>query len=202
MEDRVSVSLRYCGIPEVVLGTHLLCRFLPGPESKEAYDKALAFVAGKANHHFLTFVGEPGRGKTHLAIGIGIQWISAGKGAVKYYRVIDALDSMRREYERPPVNDLGTPLKTTLEWCKGVSLLILDDLGVEKQTDWALEKLEDIIDHRYINKLPLVVTTNMKPGQLSGRIAGRLKEGIVVTLGGLDYRTIIAKSREDTDEAE
>lgn len=70
-------------------------------------------------------------------------------------------------------------------------LLILDDLGTEKLTDWAAEKLDTLIDHRYIKGLPLVVTTNVPAAQLSPRIASRLQDrrlGKVVTLSGPDYR--------------
>jgi hypothetical protein len=70
-------------------------------------------------------------------------------------------------------------------------LLILDDLGTEKLTDWAAEKLDTLIDHRYIKGLPLVVTTNVPAAQLSPRIASRLQDrrlGRVVTLSGPDYR--------------
>ena len=39
-------------------------------------------------------------------------------------------------------------------------LLVLDDLGVEKSSDWVQEKLDTIVDYRYFRGLPLVVTTN------------------------------------------
>lgn len=41
------------------------------------------------------------------------------------------------------------------------SLLIIDDLGVERQTDYALEQVYTIIDERYKTNLPLIVTTNL-----------------------------------------
>ena len=76
-------------------------------------------------------------------------------------------------------------------WYLDAPLLILDDLGTEKLTDWAAEKLDTLIDHRYIKGLPLVVTTNVPAAQLSPRIASRLQDrrlGRVVTLSGPDYR--------------
>ena len=56
-----------------------------------------------------------------------------------------------------------------------VDLLVLDDLGAGKATGWAVEKLEIIIDYRYINGLPLVVTANIPIDNFSFRIASRLR---------------------------
>ena len=41
------------------------------------------------------------------------------------------------------------------------SLLIIDDLGIERSTEFALEQVFNVIDSRYRSKLPLIVTTNM-----------------------------------------
>ena len=40
-------------------------------------------------------------------------------------------------------------------------LLIIDDLGVERETDYVMEQVYQIIDQRYKNKQPLIVTTNL-----------------------------------------
>lgn len=42
-----------------------------------------------------------------------------------------------------------------------VKLLIIDDLGTERSTDYALEKVYNVIDGRYRSKMPLILTTNM-----------------------------------------
>lgn len=56
-----------------------------------------------------------------------------------------------------------------------VDLLVIDDLGKEKPTEWVLEKLFLIVNNRYNNYLPIVITTNYNRNQLtylanSGRI--------------------------------
>ncbi|SHI24718.1 DNA replication protein DnaC [Sporobacter termitidis DSM 10068] len=62
---------------------------------------------------------------------------------------------------------------------KEIKLLVLDDLGAEKATDWALEKLFDLIDFRYNELLPIVATTNLTTLEmkdvLGDRIADRLR---------------------------
>lgn len=72
-----------------------------------------------------------------------------------------------------------------------VPVLIIDDLGLEKATDWAAEKLDLIIDHRWLNNMALVVTTNALGKDLSPRIADRLrdtKRGRVVQIAAESYR--------------
>ena len=55
---------------------------------------------------------------------------------------------------------------------KNASLLILDDLGAENSTDWAREKIYEIIDSRYRDKKPIIITTNLKLEQLMEKMAG------------------------------
>jgi DNA replication protein DnaC len=69
--------------------------------------------------------------------------------------------------------------------------LILDDFGTQNATEWAQEKLFQIINYRYINKLPLVVTTNLDLDQIEGRIRSRLEDPELVTkvhIQAPDYR--------------
>ena len=51
-------------------------------------------------------------------------------------------------------------------------LLIIDDLGVENDTTWAKEKLYEIIDFRYRNAKPTIVTTNLTLEQLQEKLTG------------------------------
>ena len=188
-------------IPPKTGETHLLMTFLPGEGTRKAYQATIDFVAvnedgtPKREHHFITLVGEPGLGKTHLALGIGWQWLGQDMGSVRYWQVSELLDSMRAEYNNPPQDSYGIPLPGEFERCKGTSLLILDDLGVEKTTDWVADKLDTLINHRWLEEKPTVFTTNMAPSQLQPRIRSRLKEGVVVTLDGMDYRELKAKRR-------
>ena len=51
--------------------------------------------------------------------------------------------------------------KSDFNEIRNASLLVLDDFGTQNATGWAQEKLFQILNYRYINKLPLVVTTNL-----------------------------------------
>ena len=69
------------------------------------------------------------------------------------------------------VNTTAAALETSLPATREVStliarlnrakLLIIDDLGAERSTDFALEKVYDIVDSRYRAKLPIILTTNL-----------------------------------------
>lgn len=70
-------------------------------------------------------------------------------------------------------------------------MLVLDDLGTEQAKDWAGEKLDRIVDWRYSNRLPLVVTTNAKSEDLATRVASRLADkscSAVIQIDASDYR--------------
>lgn len=203
VNDRFDRLARYSGMPLKTGETHALMTFLPGPGNKEAYQAALEYVAKnddgmpKREHHFITFVAEVGRGKTHLALGIGWQWIGNGYGPVKYWQVSELLDAMRAEYDHQPKSDYGHPIPGVFDRAKGADLLILDDLGTEKSTEWAIDKLDTLINHRWLEEKCTVFTTNLQPSQLQPRQRSRIKEGVVVTLEGIDYREYKAKLRKE-----
>lgn len=84
--------------------------------------------------------------------------------------------------------------------CRSVSVLALDDLGAERQTDWTREELGSLVEARYEARRPTIVTTNYKLDDLARRlghddpvigmrIVSRLQEGAaVVDLAGQDRR--------------
>lgn len=187
--------VRWSNIPPLTHKTHRLQTFLPLKGAEEAHRAALAFVADKAKHHFLTLVGEPGRGKTHLVLGIGWHWLENNLGLVKYYQVESLLDELRQGFNVDSAERLFS-FDELMKWVKTVPLLILDDLGVEQSTPWARAKLDEIIDYRYIRGEKTVFSTNLAPAKLQDRIASRLQEGIVVVLECGDYRSVKAKMRK------
>ena len=82
-------------------------------------------------------------------------------------------------------------------------LLILDDFGMERGTEYGLEQVYNVIDSRYISKKPLIATTNLTPEQLRNpedvlhaRIYVRLLEMCVsVRFTGGDFRKITAQQK-------
>ena len=197
---RFAGMVRFSGIPSKTHMTKRLFAFLPMKGAEAAYAAALKFVSDKGEHQFLTLVGDTGRGKTHLAIGIGWHWLEVKDKLVKYGQVATLLDELRSGYDISSAEDAHN-FDMKLKQLKNCGLLILDDLGAEQGTPWAKEKLDEIVDYRYINELPLVVTTNLKPSDLEPRLARRLSEGICVAMKCGDYSRIIAGQRKEKKEA-
>ena len=75
------------------------------------------------------------------------------------------LDFIRDSYSDSEVSD-----KDYLNLYYSVDLLVIDDLGKEKPTEWVLEKLFLIVNNRYNNYLPIVITTNYNRNQLRERL--------------------------------
>lgn len=143
---------------------------------------------------FLTLVGERGVGKTHIGVGIARGWLDQDRQC-RYAQVSRLLERLKHTYDFTPEQafELHEPTFDRLfsDYCD-TPLLILDDLGVEKATPWADEKLDTLVDHRYIRRLPTVVTTNLLLPQLPARIADRLDDhrlGQVRVLTGPSYRS-------------
>jgi DNA replication protein DnaC len=78
------------------------------------------------------------------------------------------------------------------ELLRSADLLVLDDLGTESAMPWACEKVYQLINHRYVQQLPLVVTSNVPLEQLDGRIRSRLHDRTlgsgIITIVTDDYR--------------
>lgn len=60
-----------------------------------------------------------------------------------------------------------------MQHLKTVELLVLDDLGAEKSSEWTKSVLFEIIDYRYNELLPILVTTNCPPKELKEKIGDR-----------------------------
>ena len=186
--EKFQHMVKWAGLPVPTYYTHRIETFKPNKGNAGALKSVLQYI-NSPEHHFLALAGEVGRGKTHLAFGIAYCYIEKER-IVKYWRVSNLLETMRNWYRQE--RQVG---KSPIEWAMEVDLLILDDLGGEKKSEWADERLEDVIDHRYLNHKDTVFTTNMSLTQLTPRIASRIKEGVLVLLEGVDYREEIARKR-------
>ena len=134
---------------------------------------------------WLLLQGGFGCGKTHLAAGIANFTVGIGVPTL-FITVPDLLDALRFTYDNPE-----STFEQRFEEIRTAPLLIMDDFGTQNATAWAQEKLFQILNYRYINRLPLVVTTNLLLEQIEGRIRSRLEDPELVTrvfIQAPDYR--------------
>ncbi|KXK15565.1 MAG: IstB domain-containing protein ATP-binding protein [Chloroflexi bacterium OLB14] len=149
----------------------------------KAFDASENFA--KQPEGWLLLEGGYGCGKTHLAAAIANYAVNKGV-ATLFITVPDLLDSLRFAYDDPE-----TTFEQRFEEIRNAGLLILDDFGTQNATAWAQEKLFQIINYRYINKLPTVITTNLMLDEIEGRIRSRLQDEAFVNylkISAPDYR--------------
>lgn len=119
---------------------------------------------------WLLLMGGYGCGKTHLAAAIANEVVELGIPTL-FLTVPDLLDWLRSSY-----GAADESFDSRFEEIRNIRLLILDDLGTQNATAWAQEKLYQLINHRYINRLATVITTNMQLNDIEGRIRSRLHD--------------------------
>ncbi len=186
-QKRQAAYLKRCELPPTT-EDRTFATFKTGGNAKlvEAFEAATAVVNGKLV--FLTLSSGVDRGKTHLAIAICRAWLAKGRSA-KYAFVPLLLDELKAGFKQEGDHSYDS----TFNFYQRVELLVLDDLGAEKKTDWSIEKLETIIDYRYINELPTVITTNSAPDEFTARIRSRIqraKNSKIVVISGPEYRLV------------
>ena len=85
-----------------------------------------------------------GRGKTHLALSVAREGRKQGMSALAL-KTQDLLDRLKASYDKKRYedeNDINSILRR-------VDILVLDDIGVERATEWAIAKFYKAIDYRY-----------------------------------------------------
>lgn len=117
---------------------------LPQPGAKEPGQNGL-FIAGPK-----------GTGKTHLAAAVANQLMHGNPPRpVICMTMIDLLERIKRTFSRA-----GADEGDVLTIYKTAPLLIIDDIGKEPATEWAISTIYNIINGRYESYLPTIVTTN------------------------------------------
>lgn len=156
-------------------------------ETARSYFKGFEKIITKRQNSIGLF-GNPGSGKTHLLGAITNNFLARGIGVV-YFPWVEGLNDLKGDWEK---------INTKVDQLKNAEVLFIDDLfkGRKAVTDWQLEQLFEIINYRYLNYLPIMVSSEKNIDQLMDideGIASRIYEMTkfyTVTLEGanLNYR--------------
>lgn len=117
----------------------------------------------------LFITGPKGTGKTHLAAAIANQLMQQGTPVI-CMTMIDLLERIKRTYEQNRQYGGEISEGNVLDTYKRVQLLIIDDMGKEPATEWAVSKIYAIINARYEAYMPTIITTNYTDAELVRRL--------------------------------
>ncbi|HEY5328918.1 MAG TPA: ATP-binding protein [Acidobacteriaceae bacterium] len=190
------------------------------PSLAQALVKARNFVTKyplETEGKGLLFVGRPGLGKTHLAVGLLKALISERnvKGLFVDYR--DLLKQVQNTYDPSVAATELSILRPVFE----AEVLVIDDLGASKPSDWIFDTVAHILNSRYNDRLTTIVTTNFanRPqtesaeyakkneaqrimsdrtlgDRIGDRVLSRLQEMcVIVEMSGVDFRTDVKRAR-------
>lgn len=142
-------------------------------------------------NNWLVLLGEPGSGKTHLSMAVANQLISQGV-PVLYFPHVEGMSELRSTFNKNGEDSL----EDKLQQMRKVDLLVWDDLfkGRKDPTAWSVEIVFDVLNYRYLNLLPTIISSELVPAQImavdeTGGIGSRILErgkGHTVVVSGLE----------------
>ena len=169
LEWRIEVNKRNSGMPGR-FKHRTFETFKESPENDYAFRIAKAYAERFEELRIkekngLYIYGTVGTGKTHLAAAIANELLNDGIKVICMASV-DLLAKIRATYKTESGND-----DAIIQEFKTADLLIIDDLGKEKATEWSAQTIYAIINARYENELPTIITTNYGLSELVDRLA-------------------------------
>jgi len=176
---------------------------------KQAREKSIKFVEDYMHNSAsgLIYIGKPGTGKTHLCYSVCKEIIEHEISKAEYpqdyssririYNITNLINDIKSTYT-------GKSTKSEydiMNFCKSLNLLILDDLGKEYSkidafgNSWFNEKLYKIINDRYENEKPIIITTNFTILELENKIDPAIISRLIEMCDGIkcdweDYRRL------------
>jgi DNA replication protein DnaC len=170
---------------------------------KNPYEKVREYVDTFAdrnkNGDWLVLTGGYGLGKTHLAFAAARkimkyyaeQFVEENPNSLRYTRATkkiifvnssELVQKIRDSYDSDRVNE-----KEIMARYETIPLLIIDDLGTEKASEWQHEKMYLILNHRYNEMKTTIITTNLGIAGLRKQVSERVVERMIEAAGGGEY---------------
>ncbi|MBT9153242.1 MAG: DNA replication protein DnaC [Firmicutes bacterium] len=138
------------------------------PGTEDMVEAALAFDMTSG----LFIMGSYGAGKSHIAAAICNRMLQQ-EYTCRYANVPETLAKIRATYD-----GYGSESRI-LDELITVNLLVLDDMGAEKPTEWVADRLYTVIDSRYRHMRPTIYTTNLNLDELAARVGERIVDRVL-----------------------
>jgi len=190
-EHLLRERLRKVGVGEKLVGSRFTdfeaTNELQRKAKKRGEKYAADFKRGETSKNLLITGTNFGIGKTHLAVSVLADLLRRHRLRSAYFTYLpEFLELVRRSYDEPAHRGLIDKACTT-------DLLVLDDLGAQRTTDWVREQMNLISNSRWSNGLPTIMTTNTGPDEITAtlgpRAASRLLGGSLgIEIDGDDRR--------------
>lgn len=147
------------GVPDVFISATLENYEATTETLKDAVDAVKHYVEHEADKgKSLLLEGDTGLGKTHLAVA-ALRLISRKRPRVVFAYVPEFVEMLRLEATHQDAAGL-------FEQAASSDVLVLDDLGAERPTEFAREKLEHLVNRRWTERRAMIVTQNVPPEAL------------------------------------
>lgn len=144
--------------------------------TKEALAEAWDMASGKGGVLFL--VGSTGTGKSHLLEAIGRHVLESRKDIDVRYETSSGLLNRLREAASSS-SDLD--MAELWNWYQRREVLLLDDIGAEKPSEFVVERLTSLVDDRLRRGTSLAIATNLTHEEMASRLGDRLASRLYQT---------------------
>jgi len=155
--------------------------------------ESLKWLELKNGENLLIQSERSGNGKTHLAVGVlkAFAQSSVYPKRIKplFVQFFDMIQFIKKAFD-----DKNTEISEdeAIGFFSNVDLLVIDDIGSEKISEYSASILYSILNNRYSSMLPTIVTTNENSATLTekygSRIVSRIASGVVQKIVGGDNR--------------
>ncbi|MBD0399222.1 MULTISPECIES: ATP-binding protein [Bacillus] len=134
---------------------------------KDAYECAVEYykdfqsIKGKRSNS-IALLGQPGSGKTHLLTAIMNNLIKKKSIYCMYFPYVEGMGDLRNDFDQ---------LETKLDAMRKAEVLFIDDLfkpvkGEPRATDWQVEQIQSVVNYRYLNHKPLLISSELDTGEI------------------------------------